>query len=231
ASTSIQVTVANVVDDFALSLSPSSQALPAGGSVAFDVISTVAAGNAEPISLSVSGLPQGVQMNVQPSTLAAGNTAILTLSASANTAARAAATFTVLGTSPSQPAGHTATATVSVTAARSDGGSGGGPGGTSSSSSGCSTTGGAAPPEGLLVLLGAALGLRARARPKVPEVFPIDAPKVPKVFGPAEGAGPKVPKVSRSKLPVEDARSKVPVEGARGFSQSKVPEVFPIDAA
>jgi len=175
---SVQVTVSNVIDDFTLSVSPPSQALAAGGSVTYSATTGVAAGNAETVTLAVSGLPSGVQGTFAPPTVTAGNTSVLTLTAPAGTAAAASTSFTVLGTSPSQPSGHTATALVSITAASS------GSGGTGASSSGCSSAGsGAASAWSLLALLGAALCPRAISRrsspPPTPQVARCSVPPPP----------------------------------------------------
>jgi MYXO-CTERM domain-containing protein len=127
ATASLSVTVANVVNDFGLALSPSSVALAGGSSVDVSVSTSLVSGSAEPVSLAVSGLPPGVQGQFVPPQVAAGGSSTLTLSAPSGTAPAPATTLTVLGTSPSQPGGHTATASVSVSAP---------------SSRGCSSTGG-----------------------------------------------------------------------------------------
>lgn len=104
---------AAAASDFSLSVSPASQNVAPGGSVAYTVTTAVTSGSAQSVSLAVSGLPAGVTGSFNPASVSAGATSTLTLTA-ASSAAAATSTFTVTGTGSA--ATHTATASVSVTA-------------------------------------------------------------------------------------------------------------------
>jgi hypothetical protein len=99
------------VDDFSIALSPASGTVQAGSTTTFTVSSEVTRGSAETIALSVSGLPAGVTGSFDPTSIAAGESSTLTLTASM-TAAGATQTFTVTGTTASFV--HTANASVTV---------------------------------------------------------------------------------------------------------------------
>ncbi len=114
ASASVVVTVVNILNDFTLSSAPASVSLPIGGTATLTVTTALAAGNPEVVSLSVSGLPPGVSAAFAPAQVTAGRTATLTLTAPSGTQKAPATPITLLGTSPSQPAGHRTTATLSV---------------------------------------------------------------------------------------------------------------------
>jgi Bacterial Ig domain len=96
-STSVDVTVTNAFDSFTLTVTPGSVALPPGGSATL-LLATAALGVPETITLSVTGLPKGVDASF-PSEVLAGETATLTLLAPSGTAP-ASSTGRVLGTSP-----------------------------------------------------------------------------------------------------------------------------------
>jgi hypothetical protein len=149
-SASVVVTVANIINDFTLSAAPASLTLPVGGTATLTVTTALAAGNPEAVSLSVSGLPPGVSAVFAPVQVTAGGTATLTLSAPSGTQKAPATPITLLGTSPSQPAGHSATASLSV-----------------QPSGGCSSSGGGGPSLWLAMLVGAGL-LRGRRGQKLP---------------------------------------------------------------
>jgi hypothetical protein len=117
ASVLLQVTPA-AGNDWSLSLSPPGRAVLPGGTATYTVSGAVTAGSAEAVSLSgaaVTGLPSGVTASFTPSAITPGSTtATLTLTASAGAVPAPATTFTVKGTSASQPGGHTQTAQVTV---------------------------------------------------------------------------------------------------------------------
>ena len=102
-------------NDWTLSLNPTASSVSPGGQTTFSVLTSLASGTAEAISLSVSGLPSGVTGSFSPSQPTAGQSSTLTLTAASNAPNAAATTFTVKGTSTSQTAGHSATGTVAVT--------------------------------------------------------------------------------------------------------------------
>ncbi len=148
-SATTNVTVSNAFSDFGLQVTPHSLQVPVGGSAQLTV-TTTASGTAEPISLSFQGLPAGLNASFSPALVTAGNTSTVTLSASAAAPTVSSAPVTLLGTTPSQPLGHSVALSVSVGAA-STGGGGCASGGTASSS-----------PALLLLPFGAALLRRRR---------------------------------------------------------------------
>jgi MYXO-CTERM domain-containing protein len=103
-----QVTVA---DDFSVSITPSSQTVAAGQSVTYTVTTAVTSGSAGLIGLSIAGLPAGVTAAFNPTSVTAGGTSTLTLTADAG-ATSATATFTVPGSAGS--VSRTAAASITV---------------------------------------------------------------------------------------------------------------------
>jgi hypothetical protein len=101
-------------DEFSVSVSPASATVAAGSSTSFTVSTAIVSGNAQTISLSVTGLPAGVTGSFSPTSVTAGGSATLTLSA-ATSAPAATSTFTITGTAGS--GSHTATANLTVTTA------------------------------------------------------------------------------------------------------------------
>ncbi|WP_433728122.1 M4 family metallopeptidase [Actinoplanes sp. CA-051413] len=99
-------------NDFSLSVSPSSGSLRQGGTVTTTVATQVSSGNAQPVTLSASGLPSGVTATFSPATVTAGQPSTLTLRAIA-TAAVGSKAVTVTGSAAS--GNHTATYTLTVT--------------------------------------------------------------------------------------------------------------------
>jgi len=100
-----------IVDDFGLSVSPASRTVTSGTSVTFTITTQVTSGNAQPIALAISGLPQDVTATFSPATVTAGDISTLTLTADAN-APSANAVFTVTGTAATGE--RTATGTLVV---------------------------------------------------------------------------------------------------------------------
>ncbi|MCS0639491.1 M28 family peptidase [Streptomyces sp. LP05-1] len=83
-------------NDFSLALNPSSGSVQQGGSVSTTVTTGTTTGQAQQITLSASGLPSGVTAAFSPATVQSGQSATLTLTASAN-ATPGSATVTVKG--------------------------------------------------------------------------------------------------------------------------------------
>ena len=110
----------SVVQDFSLSLSPSSVSIVTGFSGTITVNTAVVTGSPEAISLAISGLPSGVTGAFSPASVSAGGTSTLTLTVS-GAAVLGTTNFTVTGTALSGP--HSAGGTLTVT---SGGGGGGG---------------------------------------------------------------------------------------------------------
>jgi len=103
--------------DFGIAVTPSSNTVAAGGTASYTVSTSALNGSTQSISLSVSGLPAGVMGSFSATTVTAGGSSTLTLTA-ASTAAATTATFTVTGTSGT--VSHSASASVTVTAANGD---------------------------------------------------------------------------------------------------------------
>jgi subtilisin family serine protease len=93
-------------DDFSLSVSPAAVSVAAGVPATTTVSTTTTAGVAQPVSLTVTGLPPGVSVTIAPATISPGTTARLTF---ASTAAMPAGGYplTIVGTG--RTARHTAT--------------------------------------------------------------------------------------------------------------------------
>jgi hypothetical protein len=85
------------VDDFSVSLDPTSASVLAGMQATFTVTTAVTSGNAQQVTLSATGLPDGVTAGFNPPTVTAGQTSTLTLTVDASTAS-GESTFTVTGT-------------------------------------------------------------------------------------------------------------------------------------
>lgn len=93
----LNLTVA-VAPDFTLSLSSSDITLPRGGQTTLTITLTRIGGFAQPVTLSISGLPAGVTASFNPSTIPGNqNSAALTLQVSAS-ASPGVSTLTVQGT-------------------------------------------------------------------------------------------------------------------------------------
>ncbi len=105
--------------DFSVADSPTSSTVAPGSSVAIHVTTSAIGGSSQSIALSVSGLPSGVTGAFSPTTVTAGGSSTLTLTAAST--ASGSATFTVKGTSGSTS--HTATASVTVSGGTTGGGS------------------------------------------------------------------------------------------------------------
>jgi serine protease len=97
--------------DFSLSISPSSVTVPrAGGIATYTVTITRTGGFADPVTLSVSGLPAGANGSFNPNP-ASGSSSTLTVTVDAATA-RGTYVFTVTGTGGNPTLKRTATATL-----------------------------------------------------------------------------------------------------------------------
>jgi hypothetical protein len=97
--------------DFILSISPSVATLAASSSVSLTVSSALVSGDEQPVTLSVSGLPNGVVGRFSPPAVIAGGSSTLTLSAGAIVAA---GTTTISVTGAAGPAVRMATGSLTV---------------------------------------------------------------------------------------------------------------------
>jgi len=96
-------------NDFLPSVTPGSQSIFPLSDAAYAVNTALTAGGAETIVLNVQDVPNGVTASFVPSTITAGSSATLTLSASAGAPLTGApVTFTVIATAPSAVHGATA---------------------------------------------------------------------------------------------------------------------------
>ena len=112
-STTASITVtAAIPPDFAVAVSPASQAIAQGASGTYTVSTTPLNGSTQSIALSVSGLPAGITGTLSPATVTAGGSSTLTL-AVASTATASTTTFTVTGASGTVQ--HTANGSVTIT--------------------------------------------------------------------------------------------------------------------
>ncbi len=112
-------------NDFAVNVTPASQSVASGASASFQVATSVTAGSAQTLSLSVTGLPPGATGSFGPATVNAGATSILTVAVPAGDAP---ATFTLSITGAAGTVRHTAQVQLQVTGAGGGGGGGGGGG-------------------------------------------------------------------------------------------------------
>ncbi|MBO1415951.1 glycosyl hydrolase family 18 protein [Streptomyces sp. FH025] len=103
-----------VTNDFSVAVNPNSGTVKAGSSTSATIATSVTAGSAQSVNLSVSGAPAGVTATVTPGSVTAGSGATLNIS---TTSAAAAGTYplTVTATAPSGT--HTATYSLTVTGA------------------------------------------------------------------------------------------------------------------
>jgi hypothetical protein len=107
-STSLHLTIA-AAPSFALSVSPASLTVTAGGSGTSAVTVTGANGFSSAVSLAVSGLPSGVTAKFSPASVSGSGSSTLTLSTTSSAAGSATLTVTASG------GGLSRTATVSLT--------------------------------------------------------------------------------------------------------------------
>ena len=90
------VSKASTANDFSVGLSPASGTVAPGASKAFTVTTGLVSGTAQSVALSVSGLPSGVTGSLSPTSVTAGQSSTLTLTAAANATA-ITQSFTVTG--------------------------------------------------------------------------------------------------------------------------------------
>ncbi|WP_433261748.1 M28 family peptidase [Actinosynnema sp. CS-041913] len=105
-------------NDFSLSLNPASGTVAVGNSGTFTVNTATTAGSPQNVALSATGLPSGVTVSFDPSTVQSGSSSTATVSVGSS-AVNGTYTITVVGTGASA---RTATYSLTVTG-------GGGPGG------------------------------------------------------------------------------------------------------
>ena len=71
--------------DFSLTVSPASRTVDAGGSTTATVSTATTAGGAQPMSLSVSGLPSGATASFSPASVISGGSSTISITTSAST--------------------------------------------------------------------------------------------------------------------------------------------------
>ncbi len=97
--------------DFGVSISPSSQTVAPGASATYAVSVASIGGSTQTVALSVSGLPSGVTGTFSPTSVAAGGSSTLTVTASST--ATGSSSFNVTGTSGATSHSTAASVTVS----------------------------------------------------------------------------------------------------------------------
>src|SRR5437762_2788782 len=105
--------------DFSMSVTPSNRTVVQGSSTTYTVNTQATAGTARTVSLSASGLPSGASASFNPASVTAGQGSTLTI-ATTGAAALGTFTLTLTGQYASPPASHSATVTLTVTAAPTD---------------------------------------------------------------------------------------------------------------
>ncbi|MER6734451.1 glycosyl hydrolase family 18 protein [Streptomyces puniciscabiei] len=98
-------------NDFSVSLAPASASVDPGGTATATVKTSVTSGSAQPVDLTVSGVPSGVTASLSPSSVTAGGTSTLTVKTAAGTAP-GTYPLTVTGTAGSTR--HSSTLTLTV---------------------------------------------------------------------------------------------------------------------
>ena len=111
-SATVTLTV-NAPDDFGISASPLSQSVVQGQSTSYTVTTQVTSGNAQTVTLSVSGLPAGATGTFNPASVTAGGASLLTVTTT-TTAATGTVTLVITGTYPSSTA-HSTSVSFTVT--------------------------------------------------------------------------------------------------------------------
>ncbi|MFI5734108.1 trypsin-like serine protease [Kribbella sp. NPDC051587] len=98
-------------NDFSIAADPSSVSVDPGKTVTTTITTKVTKGSAQTVALTASGLPSGVTASFEPSSVTAGNSSMLTLTA-ASTASPGTTSVTVTG--KSSETSHTATVALTV---------------------------------------------------------------------------------------------------------------------
>ena len=98
-------------NDFSISASPSTLSMNTGGSGSTTVSTAVTSGSAQTVSLSISGVPSGATASFNPTSVTAGGSSTLTVSA--GTAAAGSYTLTITGTGAS--ATHATSVSLTIT--------------------------------------------------------------------------------------------------------------------
>jgi subtilisin-like proprotein convertase family protein len=99
-------------NDFNITPSPTSQTVAAGASTTYTINTAVLSGSAQPVALTVAGLPTGVTATFNPTSVNAGSSSTLTVTVPATTGA-STSQLTITGTGTT--ATHTATVSLTVT--------------------------------------------------------------------------------------------------------------------
>ena len=99
-------------DEFSISASPLARTVTQGASATYTVSTQVTSGNAQSVSLSVSGLPVDATGTFSPTTVTAGGSAVLTVTTTGTTAVATYA-LTITGTGAAGPT-HSTTVSLDV---------------------------------------------------------------------------------------------------------------------
>jgi hypothetical protein len=98
-------------NDFAISVSPGSGSVTAGGSTTATVATTTTSGSAQTVSLSAGGLPAGASASFNPASVTSGGSSTLTFTTSSSTPA---GTYTVAITGSGASASHSTAYSLTV---------------------------------------------------------------------------------------------------------------------
>ncbi|GIH76747.1 M28 family peptidase [Planobispora longispora] len=99
------------VDDYTMSVSPSSATVQPGQSASATLSTTVTSGNAQNVALSATGLPAGATVTFSPATITSGQSSAVTVATAASTPA---GTYTVTLTGDGAAADRSAAFTLTV---------------------------------------------------------------------------------------------------------------------
>ena len=119
-NTCITTRSTSTAPDFTIALSPSATTIAPGSSATINVATTAVGGSSQSIGFSLTGLPNGVSAAFSPTTVVAGGSSTLTLTA-ASSAVAGTASLAIIGT-----AGSTSHSTSEALTVGSGGGGGGG---------------------------------------------------------------------------------------------------------
>lgn len=93
--TTVSLTI--TLDDFSMSVAPTSAVIQGGSAVSFQLSTALTSGSAQTVQLTASGLPQGVTASFSPAMISAGQSSTLTLSGDATVLFSPSVTVTVVG--------------------------------------------------------------------------------------------------------------------------------------
>jgi hypothetical protein len=103
--------IGGTTDDFSIGVNPASQTVIAPGSTSYTVSTAVTSGNPQPLNLTTTGLPSGINAAFNPPSINSGGSSTLTLTVGSG-ASPGTVPFTITATGPS--ATHSTSASITV---------------------------------------------------------------------------------------------------------------------